>query len=255
MSTVNPATRVERPPRSGGVAAASGRDEVLVSVVIPCLNEAEAIAECVRDARQALRSAGLEGEVLVADNGSTDGSRDLARAAGARLVEEPRRGYGRAYQAGFAAARGRYIMMVDGDDSYDFSAIGGFIESLEEGSDLVIGSRFRGTIQPGAMSWLHRYVGNPLLTGVLNVVHRAGVSDAHCGMRAFRRDLLPLLDLRSPGMEFASEQVIRSSRLGLRIREIPIDYRPRRGKSKLSTFVDGWRHLRLVLATSMRAPR
>jgi glycosyltransferase involved in cell wall biosynthesis len=229
-----------------------GRRGVLVSVVIPCLNEAQAIGGCVRSARQALRSAGFEGEVLVADNGSTDGSRELARAAGAQLVEESRRGYGRAYQAGFAAARGKYIVMGDGDETYDFSAIGRFIEGLEEGSDLVIGSRLRGTIHPGAMSWLHRYVGNPLLTGLLNVLHGAGVSDAYCGMRAFRRDLLPLLDLRAPGMELASEQLIRASELGLTIREIPIEYRRRRGESKLSPLRDGWRTVRLLIATALR---
>jgi glycosyltransferase involved in cell wall biosynthesis len=252
MSTAEPSARLDSPPVSRDLAARRSREGVLVSVVIPCLNEAESIAGCVRSARETLRSAGFAGEVLVADNGSTDGSRDLARAAGARIVDEPRRGYGRAYQAGFAAARGRYIVMGDGDETYDFSAIGRFVEGLEEGSDLVIGSRFRGTIHPGAMSWLHRYVGNPLLTGLLNALYRAGVSDAHCGMRAFRRDLLPLLDLRAPGMELASEQLIRASELGLTIREIPIEYHPRTGESKLSPLGDGWRHVRLLLATALR---
>jgi glycosyltransferase involved in cell wall biosynthesis len=173
MTTVEGPQRLDWPAAEGDV-----RGGPFVSVVIPCLNEAQAIGGCVRSALQALRSAGFEGEVLVADNGSTDGSRELARAAGAQLVEESRRGYGRAYQAGFAAARGKYIVMGDGDETYDFSAIGRFIEGLEEGSDLVIGSRLRGTIHPGAMSWLHRYVGNPLLTRLLNVLHGAGVSDA-----------------------------------------------------------------------------
>ena len=227
-----------------------GAAELDVSVVIPCLDEAEAIAFCVRRAREAMDAGGLRGEVVVVDNGSTDGSGALAGEAGARVVLEPRRGYGSAYLAGFAAARGRYIVMGDADASYDFAQLGRFVEPLEDGADLVMGSRLRGNIQPGAMPWLHRYVGNPFLTGLLNLFFRSGVSDAHCGMRAFRRDLLPRLDLRATGMEFASEHVIRSSKLGLDIREIPIDYHPRAGRSKLSSFSDGWRHLRFLLVHS-----
>lgn len=231
-------------------AAKVGTAELLVSVVLPCLNEADSIALCVQKARTAMEAAGISGEVVVADNGSTDGSRDLAREAGARVVVEPRKGYGSAYLAGFAAARGRYIVMGDSDNTYDFTEIRRFLEPLEEGADLVMGSRLKGTIHPGAMPWLHRYVGNPVLTGILNLFFRTGVSDAHCGMRAFRRELLPRLDLRTTGMEFASEHVIRSSKLGLDIREVPIEYHPRAGESKLASFSDGWRHLRFLLVES-----
>ena len=223
--------------------------ETFLSVVIPCLDEAESIGLVVGKARAAMEAEGVRGEVVVADNGSTDGSPALAEAAGARVVHEPRRGYGSAYLAGFSAARGRYIVMGDGDDTYDFSELGRFIRPLEDGADLVMGNRMR-NIHPGAMPWLHRYVGNPLLSGTLNLFFRTGVSDAHCGMRAFRRELLPALDLRTTGMEFASEQVIRASKLGLDIREIDIDYHPRKGASKLSSFSDGWRHLRFLLVHS-----
>jgi glycosyltransferase involved in cell wall biosynthesis len=225
-------------------------DEPLVSVVIPALNEAESIVACVRRSIDAMGANGIAGEVVVADNGSDDGTPELARAAGARVIHEQRRGYGSAYLAGFAAARGKYIVMGDADETYDFAEIARFVAPLEEGADLVMGSRLRGRIHPGAMPWLHRYVGNPVLTGVLNLFFRTGVSDAHCGMRAFRRELLPRLDLRTTGMEFASEQVIRSSKLGLDIREIPIEYHPRTGESKLSSFSDGWRHLRFLLVHS-----
>src|SRR3954471_6749309 len=228
--------------------AATG--DLLVSVVIPALNEAESIEACVRSSLETLEAHGIAGEVVVADNGSDDGTPELARGAGARVINEPRKGYGSGYLAGFAAARGRYIVMGDADQTYDFREIARFVEPLEEGADFVMGSRLRGRIHRGAMPWLHRYVGNPVLTGVLNLFFRTGVSDAHCGMRAFRRDLLPRLDLRTTGMEFASGQVIRSSKLGLDIREIPIEYHPRTGESKLSSFSDGWRHLRFLLVHS-----
>jgi hypothetical protein len=225
-------------------------DDPLVSVVIPCLDEAEAIEYCVREAQMALGEVGLPGEVIVVDNGSADGSGALARAAGARVVHEPRRGYGRAYLSGFDAARGRYIVMADGDGSYDFRDLRRFVDELDAGADLVLGSRLQGTIHDGAMPWLHRRIGNPLLTGMLNLFFGTRVSDAHCGMRAFRRGLLPRLDLRSAGMELASEQLLRASKCGLQIREISIEYRPRSGQSKLSTLTDGWRHLRLLLVSS-----
>jgi glycosyltransferase involved in cell wall biosynthesis len=231
-------------------AAGAATDELLVSVVIPALNEAESIEACVRRSIDTMEEHGIRGEVIVADNGSDDGTPDLARDAGARVINEQRKGYGSAYLAGFASARGKYIVMGDADETYDFREIARFIEPLEEGADLVMGSRLQGKIHPGAMPWLHRYVGNPVLTGVLNLFFRTGVSDAHCGMRAFRRELLPRLDLRTTGMEFASEQVIRSSKLGLDIREIPIEYHPRTGESKLSSFSDGWRHLRFLLVHS-----
>ena len=192
-----------------------------------------------------LAENGLPGEVIVVDNGSTDGSGDLARAAGALVVEEPRRGYGSAYLAGLAVAGGDYIVMLDADLTYDFGEIPHFVEELENGAQVVIGNRME-NIQPGAMPWLSR-VGNPLLSGFLNVLHRTNVRDVHCGMRALRRDVLPVLNLRTVGMEFASEMVIRATRERLDVREVPIELHPRVGESKLSPFRDGWRHLRVIL--------
>jgi glycosyltransferase involved in cell wall biosynthesis len=223
--------------------------EPLVSVVIPCLNESASIERCVALAREVLERSGIAGEVVVADNGSTDGSAELAERAGARVVNEQRRGYGSAYLAGFRAARGRYIVMADADLTYDFNDIPRFVRELEAGAELVMGDRMD-NIQPGAMPWLHRYVGNPVLTGVLNLFFRTGVNDAHCGMRALRRDVLPRLDLRTTGMEFASEMVIRAAKESLEIHQISIEYHPREGESKLSSFRDGWRHLRFLLVHS-----
>jgi len=220
-----------------------------VSVVIPCLNEAETIEECVRRARAAIEAAGVPGEVVVADNGSEDGSAKLAEAAGAHVVHEPRRGYGSAYLAGFAAAQGDYIVMADADLTYDFGYLPRFVAELDAGAEMVIGDRMD-NIHPGAMPWLHRYVGNPVLTGTLNVFFRTGIKDAHCGMRGFRRDVLPRLDLRTTGMEFASEMVIRAAKEKLEVRQFPIEYHPRGGESKLSSFRDGWRHLRFLLVHS-----
>jgi hypothetical protein len=221
----------------------------LVSVVIPCLNEAENIEACVTSALQALRRMDVPGEVVVADNDSEDDSARLAERAGARVVVERRRGYGSAYLAGFAASTGRYIVMADADLTYDFNEIPRFVVALQDGAEMVIGDRMD-NIQPGAMPWLHRYVGNPILTGLLNLFFRTGVNDAHCGMRALRRDVLARLDLRTTGMEFASEMVIRASKEKLKIAEFPIDYHPRGGESKLSSFRDGWRHLRFLLVHS-----
>jgi glycosyltransferase involved in cell wall biosynthesis len=228
---------------------AERQTSTLVSVVIPCLNEAENIELCVATARQVLDTHGLDGEVLVVDNASEDDSAALASAAGARVVSEPRRGYGSAYLAGFAAARGRYIVMADADLTYDFNEIPRFVSELEAGAELVMGDRMD-NIQPGAMPWLHRYIGNPILTGLLNLFFSTGVKDAHCGMRALRTEVLPRLDLRTTGMEFASEMVIRASKQKLRIAEFPIEYHPRGGESKLSSFRDGWRHLRFLLVHS-----
>jgi glycosyltransferase involved in cell wall biosynthesis len=230
-------------------AAEPQDDEPRVSVVIPCLNEEGNIARCVGDAAAALQRAGLSGEVIVVDNDSDDRSAELAARAGARVIHEPRRGYGSAYLAGFAAARGSYIVMADADLTYDFNEIPRFVEKLDAGAQVVIGDRMD-NIRPGAMPWLHRYVGNPLLTGILNTFFRTGVSDAHCGMRALRSDVLPVLDLRTTGMEFASEMVIRAAKERLEIAELPIEYHPRGGESKLSSFRDGWRHLRFLLVHS-----
>jgi glycosyltransferase involved in cell wall biosynthesis len=242
MSTVDQT----RPPV---LVDAEDRSVPLVSVVIPCLNEAENIEECVTAAREALHRMQVAGEVVVADNDSEDDSARLAESAGARVVVERRRGYGSAYLAGFAASRGRYIVMADADLTYDFNDIPRFVEALQQGAEMVIGDRMD-NIQPGAMPWLHRYVGNPILTGLLNLFFRTGVNDAHCGMRALRSDVLPRLDLRTTGMEFASEMVIRASKERLRIAEFPIEYHPRGGESKLSSFRDGWRHLRFLLVHS-----
>ncbi|HEX8123156.1 MAG TPA: glycosyltransferase family 2 protein [Solirubrobacteraceae bacterium] len=231
------------------LAHSGAASEPLVSVVIPCLNEAENIETCVRRALAVLAEHDLDGEVVVADNASEDRSAELAEAAGARVVTEPRRGYGSAYLAGLSVARGRYIVMADADLTYDWAEIPRFVEALEDGGELVIGDRMD-NIQPGAMPWLHRYVGNPVLTGILNLFFRTGVNDAHCGMRAVRREVLPQLDLRTTGMEFASEMVIRAAKEGLDIRQFPIEYHPRGGESKLSSFSDGWRHLRFLLVHS-----
>jgi glycosyltransferase involved in cell wall biosynthesis len=221
----------------------------LVSVVIPCLNEAENIEACVVAALDAVQRMGVDGEVVVADNGSDDDSAHLAERAGARVIVERRRGYGSAYLAGFAASKGRYIVMADADLTYDFHEIPRFVAALDEGAEMVIGDRMD-NIHPGAMPWLHRYVGNPILTGLLNLFFGTGIRDAHCGMRAVRRDVLERLDLRTTGMEFASEMVIRASKERLRIAEFPIEYHPRGGESKLASFRDGWRHLRFLLVHS-----
>jgi glycosyltransferase involved in cell wall biosynthesis len=221
----------------------------LVSVVIPCLNEAENIELCVTAALEALAQMKMQGEVVVADNDSDDDSAHLAERAGARVVIERRRGYGSAYLAGFAASKGRYIVMADADLTYDFHEIPRFVAALDEGAEMVIGDRMD-NIHPGAMPWLHRYVGNPILTGLLNLFFGTGIRDAHCGMRAVRRDVLERLDLRTTGMEFASEMVIRASKEKLRIAEFPIEYHPRGGESKLASFRDGWRHLRFLLVHS-----
>jgi glycosyltransferase involved in cell wall biosynthesis len=220
-----------------------------VSVLIPCLNEAGTIGECVGRARRALNENRIDGEIVVVDNASEDGSGALAAAAGARVVYEPRRGYGSAYLAGMGAARGTYILMADADLTYDFNEIPHFLAELEAGADVVVGNRMK-NIHPGAMPWHHRYIGNPLLSGFLNILFRTGVDDAHCGMRALRRDVLPRLDLRTTGMEFASEMVIRAAKEKLRLRQLPIEYHPRGGESKLSSFRDGWRHLRFLLVHS-----
>lgn len=221
-----------------------------VSFVIPCLNEEAAIATVVEKARAALGELGARGEIIVVDNASEDGSAERAAAAGATVVHEPRRGYGSAYLAGLATARGRFVVLTDADDTYDLSRVGEFVDRLRDGADLVLGSRFRGRIHPGAMPWSHRWIGNPVLTGMLNLLFRVGVSDAHCGLRALRRDVVPRLGLSTMGMEFASEMVIKASKRGLRIEEIPIDYRPRVGESKLNSVRDAWRHIRFMLIHS-----
>jgi len=222
---------------------------VEVSVVIPCLNEANSLAFCIDKAVTAFRASGLSGEVIVADNGSSDGSIQIAEAHGARVVPVEERGYGSALRAGIAAARGPFIIMGDADDSYDFSEVPRFAEMLRQGYDVVMGNRFRGEIKPRAMPWHHKYIGNPGLTALLNLFFRAGIGDSHCGMRGFTRAVYERMDLRSTGMEFASEFVIKAAQLGARITEIPITLWPdKRGRPPhLRSFRDGWRHLRFML--------
>jgi glycosyltransferase involved in cell wall biosynthesis len=220
-----------------------------VSVVIPCLNEANSIAFCVEKAVNAFRAAGLRGEVVVADNGSTDGSIEISEKLGARVIRVPQRGYGAALRAGITAARGEFIVMGDADDSYDFSELPRFVEMWRKGFDVVMGNRFRGEIKPGAMPWHHKYIGNPGLTTMLNLFFHAGIGDSHCGMRGFTRAIYDRMDLRSTGMEFASEFIIKAAQLGARITEIPITLWPdKRGRPPhLRSFRDGWRHLRFML--------
>jgi glycosyltransferase involved in cell wall biosynthesis len=222
---------------------------VEVSVVIPCLNEANSLALCVDKAVSAFRKAEMLGEVVVADNGSTDGSIELAEQHGARVVRVAERGYGAALRAGIAAAQGPYIIMGDADDSYDFTDVPRFVEKLREGYEMVMGNRFRGGIRPGAMPTLHKYFGNPGLTALLNLLFRARIGDSYCGMRGFTRALYERLDVRSSGMEFALEMVIKSSQIGARITEIPIVLWPdKRGRPPhLRSFRDGWRSLRFML--------
>jgi hypothetical protein len=221
-----------------------------ITVVIPCLNEEEAVGKVVDQALEGIRRSGRSGEVLVVDNGSTDRSAEVAAAHGARVVTERRRGYGSAYLTGLEEAHGTFIVMGDADETYPLQDLGPFVDRLEQGDDLVIGSRFKGTIHGDAMPFLNRFVGNPILTGMLNVLFGVKVSDAHCGMRALRRDAVAALDLHSTGMEFASEMVFKAYRRNLQVSEIPIDYYPRIGESKLNRFGDAWRHVRFMLLYS-----
>jgi glycosyl transferase family 2 len=227
-----------------------GTTEIGVSVVLPCLNEEDAVGSVVREAFEGLGALGVRGEVIVVDNGSTDRSVARAEAAGAKVVHEPRRGYGRAYLTGLRTARGEFIVLADADGTYDLRRLRDLVAPLQDGRDVTLGSRLRGAIEPGAMPWSHRWIGNPLLTRFLNLVYGIGVSDAHCGIRAVRRSALPRLDLHATGMEFASEMVLKAARRGLDVAEVPVAYRRRRGKSKLSRYRDAWRHVRLMLLHS-----
>ncbi|NKE66629.1 glycosyltransferase family 2 protein [Ramlibacter sp. RBP-2] len=220
-----------------------------LTVLMPCLNEARTVGACVRAARSFIEGAGVRGEVLVADNGSEDGSPDIAREAGARVLHVAQRGYGAALLAGVAAARGRYVIMGDADDSYDFSRLSEFLGKLRGGAHLVMGNRFRGGIAPNAMPFLHRYLGNPVLSFVGRVFFRTRIGDFHCGLRGFSRDAVLGLGLITPGMEFASELVAKAALARLRIEEVPTTLRPDgRGRpSHLRTWRDGWRHLRFLL--------
>lgn len=223
-----------------------------LSILMPCLNESETIEVCVRKAKEFLDSRQIRGEVLVADNGSTDGSQELAIRTGARVVAIPSRGYGAALGGGIQAARSKYIIMGDADDSYDFTQLDPFVEELRAGHDLVMGNRFLGGIKPNAMPPLHKYFGNPVLTGIGRILFRSPSGDFHCGLRGFRRDAILSLALTSQGMEFASEMVVKATLRGLRIAEVPTTLSPD-GRSRpphLRSWRDGWRHLRFLLLFS-----
>ena len=228
---------------------------VELSVVMPCLNEANTLGTCISKAFSTMQANGIAGEVVVADNGSTDGSREIATSMGARVVDVARRGYGSALMAGCDAAKGRFILMGDADDSYDFSELERFVERLRAGDELVMGTRLRGRILPKAMPWKNRYIGNPLLTGFLRRLFSVPISDAHCGMRAFSRRAYEVMELRSLGMEFASEMLIRAQKLGLRMSEVPITFHPdgRDRRPHLRPWRDGWRHVKLMLLYSPSA--
>lgn len=221
-----------------------------ISIVLPCLNEEEAIGGCIDSIQEIIAKQHLNAEILVVDNASTDRSAGIARAHGARVVYQPLRGYGNAYLKGFAEVRGKYIVMADADNTYDFHEIEAFVEPLRQGYDLVMGNRFAGRMAKGAMTWSHRYIGNPFLSGLLNFFFHTGVHDAHCGMRSFKSEAFRSMRLQTGGMEFASEMVINAAKAGLKINERPIAYQPRVGETKLRTIRDGWRHLRFVLLYS-----
>ncbi len=220
-----------------------------LTILMPCLNEAETLETCIVKALDYLKRSGVDGEVLIADNGSTDGSQDIAKRLGARVVDVPVKGYGAALGAGIDAAKGRYVIMGDSDDSYDFSNLDPFVEQLRDGADLVMGNRFKGGIEKNAMPPLHRYIGNPVLSTVGRVFYHTPVGDFHCGLRGFSREAILGLHLNTPGMEFASEMVIRATLFGLDIREVPTTLKPD-GRSRpphLRSWRDGWLHLKLLL--------
>lgn len=239
--------------RTDGVPTREAR-ALELTILMPCLNEAETVATCVRKARGFLERTGIGGEVLVADNGSTDGSIDLARAAGARVINVARKGYGSALLGGIEAACGRFVVMADADDSYDFSQLDAFVASLRAGNTMVIGHRFRGGIRPGAMPFLHRYLGNPALSFVGRLFFAARIGDFHCGLRGVERAAALKLGLRAPGMEFASEMIVKATLAGWRIAEVPTMLSPdgRSRRPHLRSWRDGWRHLRFLLMMSPR---
>ncbi|HEY0142007.1 MAG TPA: glycosyltransferase family 2 protein [Thermoanaerobaculia bacterium] len=241
-------------PSPAPTTSAARAEELEVSIVMPCLNEAETLAVCIRKARSMFAAHGVRGEVIVADNGSTDGSQEIARAEGARVVNVADKGYGNALRGGILEARGRFVLMADADDSYDFAGSFPLVAKLREGFDLVMGNRFRGGIEPGAMPPLHRYLGNPVLTAIGRLFFRSPVRDFHCGLRGFTKAAFERMELRTTGMEFASEMVVKASLLDMRIAEVPVTLTPdgRSRRPHLRTWRDGWRHLRFLLLYSPR---
>ncbi|MBU0952405.1 MAG: glycosyltransferase family 2 protein [Elusimicrobia bacterium] len=221
-----------------------------ISVVLPCLNEEETIAACIDKSKKAFAESRVEGEVIVVDNGSTDKSVAIAKDHGAKVIREEEKGYGSALRRGISEAQGQYIVMGDADDTYDFLEVTKFVNSLKAGNDLVMGSRFKGNILPGAMTWSHRYIGNPILSGFLRLFFGGTVSDSHCGLRAFTKEAYKKMGLHTTGMEFASEMVIHALKKKLKISEITITYYPRKGETKLSSLRDAWRHMRFMLLYS-----
>jgi glycosyltransferase involved in cell wall biosynthesis len=232
----------------------NAREDIEVSIVMPCLNEEESLGACIEMAQQGLDRAGARGEIVIADNGSTDGSQEIARKLGARVIDVPAKGYGAALMGGFEAARGEFIVMGDADGSYDFGHIEAFVERLRAGDELVMGNRFAGGIEDGAMPFLNRYLGNPVLSFIGRLLFPSAIGDFHCGLRAFRRDMLPKLGLQSPGMEFASEMVVKATLQELKISEVPTTLSPdlRSRPPHLRPWRDGWRHLRFLFLFSPR---
>ncbi len=237
-------------PSAGPFSSLPPPEPVEVTVLFPCLNEEAAIAGCVTAARNSLQDAGIRGEVLVVDNGSTDRSASLAEAAGARVVGESRRGYGSAYLRGMGEARGEHIILLDADGTYPSEMIGDFHRLLQDGAELVMGNRFAGRMEEGAMPFLNRYLGNPVLSGMTRLLFRVGLKDIHCGMRGIRKTSLPPLALQTPGMEFATEMIVKALDQDLRVVEVGIPYRPRIGESKLMPLRDAWRHVEYMLVFS-----
>lgn len=229
-------------------------DDIELTIVMPCLNEAETLERCIVKAMGYLEKSKIKGEVVIGDNGSTDGSQDIARKAGARVVDVPRRGYGAALMGAIEGARGKYVIMGDSDDSYDFTRLDAYVEKLRGGYDLVMGNRFKGGIAPGAMPFLHKYLGNPVLSFIGRLFFRSDIGDFHCGLRGFRQDIVQVLGLQTTGMEFASEMVVKATLFKLKIAEVPTTLSPD-GRSRpphLRTWRDGWRHLRFLCIYSPR---
>lgn len=246
--------RARETPVSGSFERTEQTSAMEVSIIMPCLNEAETLETCIRKAQWFIAENDLAGEVIIADNGSNDGSQEIARRLNARVIDVPTKGYGSALKGGIAAARGQYIIMGDADDSYDFSNLNPFLVKLRNGYDLVMGNRFRGGIESGAMPFLHRYLGNPVLTGIGKLLFGSPCNDFHCGLRGFRKEAVANLELQTTGMEFASEMVVKATLHKMQITEVPTTLSPD-GRSRpphLNTWRDGWRHLRFLLMYSPR---